>query len=101
MQLGVITVGTTPVPMSVATVPLLVYGMRFSAASNGGNISVGIGTAAAPPAGFAVGAASNVVPSGAPGTTPPYTVTPDVFARAGVVWLVSDTPGQLVDWNVA
>lgn len=91
MQIGVLTVGTTPVRVPVQTALGVPNGLRMLArAANSGAVYVGTTSGVTASTG-------NLLPKGAPETSVPYTVPKDHFA-GNEVWLVADGAGQLVDW---
>ena len=115
MKLGALTVGTAAVQVPVTAIDGIVNGLRLLArAANTGNVYVGT----SPDLTTATG---NLVPKGAPATTPPYTVPAHHFGTfdrveasadqgrhvvthsmpvpGREVWLIADTAGQVVDWS--
>jgi hypothetical protein len=98
LQVASLAVGTAAVQVPV-TLPSvgapITFGMKIlGRAANSGKIYVGVTSGVTTSTGA-------LVPNGDPGTTFPYVVPAQHFLSGGLVWLISDTSSQTVDWSVA
>jgi hypothetical protein len=94
MQIGVATVGTDPVVITITEGYRLQNGLRLLAReANAGDVYVGTSSDITTTSGV------NLVPKGDPATSNWYTVPEGHFDGVRYIYLVASQSGQLVDWS--
>ena len=95
IQTAALTVGTTPVqvPINLTNVTIN-WGLKMLArVANGGNIFWGTTNAISITTG-------SLLAQGAPATSTPTVVPPSHFQAGNQIWVVADTPAQVMDWTI-
>ncbi len=105
MEIGSLTVGTSPVKIPIAKPSVLKNGARILGRSaNAGNVYVGTSSNVSTTTGA-------LLPKGDPANAVPFTLPLEHFVSIGwtggieethnEIWLVADSAGQVVDWGAA